>query len=299
MQRWMLCLVLVLPGAALADYPDDVQLTSLAEWDGVEVTDTALTADAYHGVVRQLGAAIANKPMLPAETLGAAGMDASLSNAASFIHAYHKGEPASWQRVQEDGDPTRVLWIPSLQVRKGLPLSLEAGASLGYIAFSRQTAFGGYGRWALIEGYRSFAPDLAVQVGYTGYIGNDELELGVLDMSTTVSYTIPFGVLEGINQGAITPYISAGMLKMRAEPRLSEEDQASLGVAPLSGWKSSDDYVEGFSPFQGAVGMQLRSTDVVARTGITWVPGATADKARTDGEPPGLVTVSFSIGMEY
>lgn len=299
MQRWMFSLLLTLPATALAGGLDDVQLSSLGEWDGVAVTDTGLTADAYQAVVRQLGAAIANKPMLPAETLGASGMDASLSNSASFIHAYHKGEPTSWQRMHEDGDPTRVMWIPSLQVRKGLPLSLEAGASLGYIAFSRQTAFGGYGRWALIEGYRSFAPDLAVQVGYTGYVGNDELELGVLDMSTTISYTIPFGLLEGINQGAVTPYINLGLLKMRAEPRLSDADQAALGVSPVSGFKSSDNYAEGFSPFQGALGVQIRSTDVVARTGVTWVPGANAEDARTKGEPPGLLTLSFSVGMEY
>lgn len=286
MRAWMLPLLLASPGAAWAGFPDDVTLTQLNSWDGDAVTDATVMGDAYRTVVRQLGVAIANKPLLPAETLGINGFDVSLVNTWSFIDAYEKDGVAPWERVNQDGDPSHVLWMPALQVRKGLPFSLEVGGTLGYLAFSRQTAFGAFGRWAVLEGYPSLAPDLTVQVGYSGYIGNSELALGAMDAAVSIGYTIPFGVLRGINQGAISPYTGVGMVKMRAAPLLSDAEQTELGVARLSGWKGSDYYEEGFSPFTAHLGFQLRSNDFTARMGGEWAPKA-------------LPLFSFSLGFEY
>ena len=288
MRSWMSILLVALPGSAMAGFPDNVSLTQLAEWQGSPVTDTAVTGDAYRTVVKELGVAVANKPLLPAETLGLNGFDVSLSNTWTFLSAHDRdsGEPAPWERVHEDGDPTRVLWIPTLSVRKGLPLSLEVGGNLGYVAFSEQTVFGAYGRWSVIEGYRSMAPDFTIQVGYSGYVGNEELELGVLDASATIGYTLPFGPMEEINQGAFSPYIGAGLVRMRAAPRLSELDQGELGIAPVSGWKSSDDYEKGFAPFQTHVGFQVRSSDFVGRAGLAWAPAVRP-------------TLNFALGWSY
>lgn len=294
MRRWMIPLLAALPATAAAGYPDDITLTALDAYDGEVVTDTEAMQSAYYEVVKQLGAGIANKPLLPGETLGISGFDVSFSNNVTFLDAHGDKEPSAWERVSPDNDPTRVLWLPTVGVRKGLPFSLEVGANLGYLAFSRQATVGGYGRWGLIEGYRSMAPDLSVQVGYTGYVGNPELNLGVLDAALTVGYTLPFGMLEGIHQAAFSPFFSVGLLSIKAEPRLSESDQSALGVHALPCWEATDDAgakkesceEKGFKPVELALGMQVLSNDFFTRFGGAWSPGT-------------LPTVSFAVGLSY
>lgn len=289
MRSWLCSLLLAVPGIALAGYPDDISLTQLGTYDGVAVTDTAVKSAAYATVVRTLGVAIANKALLPAETLGVSGFDVSLTNSTTFIDAYDQDQPTAWQRVNAEGDPTRVIWVPSLGVRKGLPLSLEIGGNVGYLAFSRQTVVGGYGRWALIEGYRSFAPDLTVQVGYTRYVGNEELQLGVMDASMTVGYTLGISQLEGINHGTFSPFLGVGMNRIHAAPRMSEEDAAALGLAELP---CADDAQgsaicdEGYNPLALSLGFQVQSNDFFARLGAGWSPGT-------------MPTTSLALGLSY
>jgi hypothetical protein len=249
---------------AWAGFPDDVSLSQLGTWDGAAFTDVNANRDAYQTVVRQLAAGVANQALQPAETLGTHGFAASLDSSWGFIDADHDDDdPSAWQRVHVDADPTRVLWVPTLTVRKGLPLSLEAGASVGYVGFSRQSVFGGFGRWGVWEGYRQF-PDLTVKVGYSGLVGNDELELGVMDLSATLGYTVPFGTLNGIHDSTWSPWFSAGMLRTSASPRLSEAEQQALGIMPVSGSKSSESYQEGagYAPFVGTLGFRIVTGDV-------------------------------------
>lgn len=285
MRSWLLALAFALPGTALAGYPDDITLSQLGTWDGEAVTDADVISGAYGTVVKGLGVAIANKALLPAETLGLNGFELSFTNNATFIKAYDAENPTAWQRTQVDGDPTRVLWTPTLGVRKGLPLSLEVGASLGYLAFSRQTIASGYGRWAIIEGYRSKAPDVTVQVGYSRYMGNDELQLGVMDASLTVGYTLGVSQLAGINHGTISPFLGLGMNRIKASPRLSDSELTQLGLGDLP-CATPETCEEGYSPFALALGMQVTSNDAYVRLGGGWTPGT-------------LPTTSFSIGVSY
>ena len=130
-------------------------------------------------------------------------------------------------------------------------------------------------RAAPLEGYRQ-APDIAIQVGYAGYIGNDELELGVLDWSGTISYTMPFGNLVGIHNATFAPYLGAGQLILHAEPRMTADQQQALGVRPVSGFKGSEVYdaVEGddFRPTQVHTGIRIVSRGVHVRLGAVWAP---------------------------
>ncbi|MDP6933833.1 MAG: hypothetical protein QGG40_12995, partial [Myxococcota bacterium] len=161
---------------ALGAFPDDVVLTQLDTWSGAAVSNANTMSQAYETVLRQLGAGVANKPMAPANTLGIHGLEVGFLSGFGFIDAGgDEDDPSPWARVHPDEDPTGVLWIPTLSVRKGLPFSLEAGANFGYVAFSRQTTFGAFGRWGLFEGFEG-VPDLSIQLGYTGYVGNEELE---------------------------------------------------------------------------------------------------------------------------
>ncbi len=282
-------LALFWSGTAFAGDFDDITVSQLGTWDGQAVTDTTVTGEAYAEVVKSLGVAIANKALLPAETLGVTGFDVSLTNNATFIRAFDADDPTAWQRVSTDGDPTRVIWVPSLGVRKGLPFSLEVGGNVGYLAFSRQTVVGGYGRWALIEGYRSFAPDLAVQVGYTRYVGNDELQMGVMDASATIGYTLGISQLAGINHGTFSPFLGVGLNRINASLRLSDFDQDALGVHSLPCYENADGVEvcdEGYSPLALSLGFQVQSNDLYARLGGAWTPGT-------------LPTTSFALGISY
>jgi hypothetical protein len=89
--------------------------------------------------------------------------------------------PTGWDLASESEDPQNFLYIPWIQVRKGLPASLEIGANAGWIGATSTGVLGVYGRWSVVEGYRRI-PDVALQLGYAGYIGNDELELGIVEI---------------------------------------------------------------------------------------------------------------------
>jgi hypothetical protein len=256
---WMAC------GAApaWAAFPDDVRLSQLSSFEGENFSSLSTNRDAYEQVIRELAATIANKPSAPAATSGIAGFDVALTTTVGFIDANgdERSEPAPWERTHADADPAHVLWVPGIAVRKGLPMSLEVGTNLGYVAFSRQTTFGAYGRWGLVEGYRQF-PDFTVQVGYAGYLGNDELELGVMDTSFSLGYDLPFGRGQKYKTSSFSPWLSAGFLRINAAPLLDAEQQQELGVRGVSGFKGKDTYVDGFAPATITAGARVRSGDV-------------------------------------
>ena len=272
---------------AFAEYPDDVSLSSMAEWRGTAVDNSPAVGSAYDVVIRQLGAGIMNAPLAPAETLGLNGFDLSVGSTIAFLSARGENinQPAPSERVHQHENPTHVLWRPGVTVRKGLPLSMEVGANWSWVGFSRQTALGGFGRWSAFEGWNK-APDLTLQMGYTGYVGNDELELGALDGRLTIGHTFPIGYLIGINHADVVPFAGVGFLKINAAPRLSLEDQGALGISAVSGMKGKDSYAEGFSLFTSHLGVRIRSGDFHITTS-----GAIVAKA--------LPTVNMSVGLTY
>jgi len=280
-------LLTLLSPEAQAGFPDDVSLSSMGTWRGEALDNPTAQEEAYHTVVRQLAAGIANKSLAPARTLGLNGFDVQATQTWAFISAAGDDifTPDPWERVHADEDPTRVMWMPGVQVRKGLPLSLEAGMNWSWIGFSRQTAIGGFGRWSIIEGWKK-APDIAMQVGYTGYIGNEELDLGVLDASMNIGYTFPFGYLKRINTATVSPFIGCGMLKINAMPRISQAEQDALGIGPVTGFSSKDHFTEGFNLVTPHLGVRLKSGDFSMAASGTITPKA-------------LPTVSMSAGLSY
>ena len=271
--------MLLLMTTALAAWPDDVSLSSLAYLGDTPVHDPAEAGnyDVYKQVVQELGVAVANKPIYPAETLGINGFEVGLNSTLAFTSGEKDtlDDISTWDRVHVNGEAQRNAWIPGISVRKGLPMSLEVGANYSWLSYSRQSVLGGFARVAPLEGYRQ-APDIALQVGYAGYIGNDELELGVLDWSGTISYTMPFGTLVGIHHATFAPYLGAGQLIIHAEPRMSSDQQQALGVRPVSGFKGSEvwDATEGddFRPKQVHTGIRIVNRGVHIRLGAVWAP---------------------------
>lgn len=288
--------MLLLVAAAWAAFPEDVSIVEMDEFNGAStyLPDTAQAGSdyvvvGYQTMVKELGTAIANKPMAPGESLGINGFHVGIANTFAFVRTGTTDgtHPTGWDLADEDEDPQTYLFIPWLQVRKGLPASLEIGANAGWIGLTRTGVFGVYGRWSLVEGYRRI-PDLAVQVGYAGYVGNDELELGVMDMSATLGYSLPFGVTQGINQAVFSPYVGVGLNRIHAAPRadLSRTDLEGR-VTEVSGFKAdTDHFVKGFAPVQIAGGFRIKNGDFAATLAATYSPSL-------------IATVNLGFGFVY
>ncbi len=241
-------------GMALAAYPNDVTFSTL---EGS--SDAAVAYQAYYDVVLELGAAVAHKPLAPAATGGVNGFELSMGHSVTFIDSQGDGEtPSGWERLHEDGTPDLALWIPRLEARKGLPASLEVSLEVGVVALSRQSVVGGHVRWAPMEGYRPL-PDLILHGGYTGYTGNDELELGVMDLGATLGYSMPFGATGNINTACFSPFVGATRLTVHASPGLSEEEMLALNLAPVSGFRTSGYYDASLNFWQLHGGFHLQS----------------------------------------
>ena len=272
MHRALPLLAALLPTAAWASWPEDVTLSGMTEHGGVRVADQAGLQAAYEQLVLEMGTAIANKPLAPAETLGAFGFDFSAGNTFVFVdtRATTGDPPTPWERAHTDESPQNLMFVPSMTARKGLPFSLEAGATASWVGMSRQGAFGGFARLGIVEGYKPW-PDLTLQLGYSGYVGNDELELGVLDMGVTLGSTYAFGSFPGIRQAQFAPYLNFSMLQVSAAPIL--DDDTGEAIFGQEGWTQIGGERTRYDPFpQLAAGWQVTNSTVLFRMLGTWSP---------------------------
>lgn len=272
---------MLLPLVAIAlAAPESVSIVAMDDYGGNSTValDNDFVATGYRTMARELGFAIANKPMAPAETLGMDGFQVGIVNTFAFIRtgSLDGTNPSGWDLADPDEDPQTFLFIPQLQLRKGLPLSFEVGANAGWIGQTETGTLGAYGRFAPLEGYRQL-PDLALQVGYTGYVGNDELELGVVDMSATLGYTLPFGVTEKIHQAQFSPYVGIGLAQIHAAPRADLDGTLLEGrITDVSGTRTGETYDASFAPLTLGGGFRILNGDFAATFAASYAPGLIA-----------------------
>jgi hypothetical protein len=235
----LLSTLLLISTQAEAKWPEDVLISSMTEHNGQAVVNTPLLGETYDTIIRELGTAIANPVFAPAHTLGMKGFAFELNSGFAFnsTRILVEGEPSPWARVHRDEDPNPYMLLPGVSFRKGLPLSLEAGFNLNWIGMSRTAIFGGYGRLAIVEGFKP-APDVTLQWGYSGYVGNNELDVGTIDVSITVGSTYAFGPLPDFNQSWFSPYISYTTLRIKAKPNLDDDTTAATGAVSYTGKES-------------------------------------------------------------
>ena len=271
----MAALALVLTTIAWGAWPQDVSLSGMAEHDGAPV----VLDGEYLDLIEELGAAVAHKPLAPAETLGTLGFAVGVSTTFMFVDGESEdGEPTIWERARTDETASSYLFLPQLSVRKGLPFSLEVGVDAAWMGMSRQGVFGGQVRAALVEGYKPW-PDLTARLGYSGYVGNEELELGVLDVGATFGSTFAFGSFPGIRSAQFSPYLDYAMLRIAASPRVDADVAAAVGAVELTG---SDARIL----HQLGVGFQITNGTVVGRLAGTWIPGLVS-------------SLTFGMGFDY
>ena len=205
-----------------------------------------------------------------------------------FLHTdAAAGETISaWDAIIEDGDAARVGYLPTFRFRKGLPWSVEVGMDFAWLAGSRQAVLGGYARWAFLDGWTK-VPDVAIQLGYKGYLGNDELDLGVFEMDLSVGYTFEVSSKPGTASPAtqMSPFAGYSLLMTHAAPGFVDVD----GVGPVSGWVNPD--LVGVDPqrfrhHRVFVGLEIGSGEVVFHAAGDFTFGK---------ESP--VSVGFQIGL--
>lgn len=250
----------------------------MTEHGGVRVVDSQLLNADYGQLVAELGTAIANKPVLPASTTGTYGFEFSFGTTFMFLDAIQRDNDISpWDRAEADEDAQPFLFIPTFSARKGLPLSTEIGGSIGWVGMTRTGLASIYGRVAVLEGYQPL-PDLTLQVGYSGYVGNDELELGVLDLGATVGTKLPIGGAPLLNTGRFEPFATFALLRVSAQPTV---DTTTLEALAAQSFRSNDP--NGSKPIalpQVGAGFQLTNGNVHFRLAAAWswktLPTATA-----------------------
>ncbi len=159
----------------------------------------------YHHLIEELGLTIASKTLSPSNTLGINGFDMGIEANTSLIH----GQSPYWQKAAKDGSIPRLFAYPTLRVRKGLPFSLEGGMTISYLPFTQQQVLGGQGRFALHEGY-ALVPNVAVQLSYDKYIGNQQLDMEVKQAVATMGYTWPFGETRDLKTGRVSGWLGYG-----------------------------------------------------------------------------------------
>ncbi len=243
-------LLTLLPGHfAEAGFPEDINVQNLksganpfanSDWQGV-----------FNFVAREAAMAISPKALSPASTLGLYGFELGFEGTVSFLHddeGTSSGNPdiSYWRLLTSDDpdsltttnpDAVPVMVQPTIRLRKGLPYSFEVGTSFSYIAQTRQGVIGGYGRWALNEGWRR-VPDISITLGYNAYIGNEQLDLGVLEFDLAVGYTFPFGIDDKYASARFSPFAGWGHATLHARPK-NVSEEISDKVLPITGFAGS------------------------------------------------------------
>ncbi len=251
----------------------EVLLSSMAEHEGQAVLDPALLGESYRQLVKELGAMVSNKATMPAFTTGVYGFELDVGTWFVLNDARTRTEDISpWARVDADEIAEPYTIVPVVSVRKGLPLSTELEAHVGWMADTSTGLVGAQGRVAILEGFRPL-PELTAHAGYSGMIGNDELEVSVFDLGIQIGTTLRSGSVQGVNTGLFSPWFDVSSLRVSAAPILDVEVADDIGAVPFGGSKTADHESALVLPQLGA-GFQATSRDVHVRMGLTWVPAA-------------------------
>ncbi len=250
-----------------------VSLSGMTEHAGDTVVDADLLGLVYRQVVGEIGAFAANKPVHPAKTLGQYGWEVGVDTTIAIVTTWNpSGDPSAWERVTEDESPSAFQWVPAVHVRKGLPMSTEVGFTAGWVGLTQTGTVGGYGRVGVLNGYRPL-PDITLQVGYAGYIGNDELELGVLDLGVSIGSTYGMGGVPGVRHGQFLPWLTFSSNRVTAQPLLDTDLAADIGAVGFGGKQAAatDDAIQPalFQPTFGG-GFQIVSGNVHFRASAAW-----------------------------
>jgi len=250
----------------MAAAPTDVSISGMTEHNGVRIIETGDSYGSdYQTVVRELGIALANPTGGPAHTLGLSGFEVTLGAGFAFnsVRSPDPNEITPWMRADASENPNTFLLSPSIGIRKGLPLGMEVGVNGQWFQGSQTGAFGGFFRAAMVEGWKPW-PDLSIQIGYAGYVGNAELDVGVLDVGGTIGTTVRFGS-PGITTGTFSPWASVTWLNIQSSVHVDDETAAAVGAFDMRGKGIEADTLPAANRARFSGGFQITSGSFLIR----------------------------------
>lgn len=169
----------------------------------------------FKRLVNQLGFALAPSAMHSARTTGISGIHVTLEGAYTTISsdASYWKDGTQGPREASDGaaptrhdDPSSLLQLYSLKLRKGFGFGLELAGSVGFMPNTSIISGGADVRVALLEGFRrgllGIFPDVAVGGGVRTITGTADLQLTVGGIDAQISKPL---TLEG--SGVLTPWL--------------------------------------------------------------------------------------------
>lgn len=274
---------------------DNILVSNLSDPDGYwNVASSVDRSTLFRGLSRDLALAISHKNLAPGETLGVRGFEIGLDTTVAFVGSTPRcdisvsGEYCqkeadrldAWRVMDADHRLTfgNALVIPTLHVRKGLPFSTEVGMDLSYLMFSHQTAVSGFGRISPHEGiwdgtWRAI-PDIAFTLAGTKFLGNEQLDLSMLEWNFTLGWTFPVGGVRDSYVGTFSPFVGMGQLLITSIPRdplpakldnlqgltaLSSNEVVSVEGDAVRGVELDSLYNSIFHPWKFSLGMRVTS----------------------------------------
>jgi len=225
---------IAMPRAAQAD-PMDPAIERLAH-DALDPTKACADAGLYRAgarpcvldepafkkLISQYGFAIAPLAMYPARTTGFGGFQVTAQGAFTSVDSgadyWQNGtqgpkDVTTGQYSVRNKSPDGWLQAYGMNVRKGLPLGFELGASISYLARTSIVAGGADVRWSLLEGFRrgalGYLPDLAIGGGVRTITGTPQFQLTVASGDAIMSKPIAIA-----DASVITPYVGYQFLRI-------------------------------------------------------------------------------------
>lgn len=183
---------------------------------------------AFKRFTNQLGLAMAPLAMYPARTTGYGGVQVVLQGSYTTIDAkadYWKygtrgpTDPSTGRYSVRNVDPSSILQLYAINVRKGIPFGFEFGGTFGILAQTSLLVAGADIRWSLLEGFRTgwagVLPDVAIAGGVRTLTGTPQIQLTVASFDVTLSKPIPIA-----DSSIVTPYIGYQWLNIFANSGL-------------------------------------------------------------------------------
>jgi hypothetical protein len=170
---------------------------------------------AFKKLVNQLGFAFAPSAMHSARTTGYGGFDVALegdftkiSSGADYWKKGTRGsvDPSTNLAATSNANPSDILQLYSLNIRKGFGFGLEVAGIVGFMPQTSLFSGGADVRISLLEGFRrglfGAFPDLAVGGGVRTITGTPQLHLTVASLDAQISKPLP---IQG--SSVLTPWV--------------------------------------------------------------------------------------------
>lgn len=183
----------------------------------------------FERLVGELGVALAPAVRASAAPAGVVGFHVGIDTTVTAIESgaqhWTLGTRGDGDPVDRNPSPSGALIVTGVEVRKGLPLGLEVGASLARVLETSLWSFSGGLRWTLFEApHRLPVPDVAVGGSLGTAVGAPDLDLHLATAELALSRRLGLG-----GEWSLAPV--AGLQALHV---FAESAEIAVGPAPPS-----------------------------------------------------------------